>query len=494
MNHDEQRRSAPPFPSEVIALAAVYFFITFLIRLILPPGLRMDESQQVFLSQWLTAGYDAQPPLYNWVQSLVFGLTQNYVLGLAALKAIVLTAVIVTYAKLAHMVLKDRAFTLIATLGLFLTPQFFWQAQRDLTHTTATLLFVNLTLMATVRTVERPTTINYLLLGAAIGFGMLTKYNFAVFVAGLAMATVLTRQGRQSLLNWRFALTTLIAGLVFLPHAIWLFNHLDLASRVTVARMAEVASNNSRALQILIGLANLALRTVIATAPPVLLLGFAFGRPPMRLARRPHQWDRFFTLLPAAILMILVALIFATTFTTLRDRWLLPLLQYVPISLCLLLQAAGVDAERGWQRIWRGATVMVVAIPVVLLASGLLDKISHYRKPYGEFTERLRHELPVEPGMIITNDWHTAGNLKTQWPAVPVMAVAYPNLQLAALSGRPILVVWRDDANLPVAIQSWLATHLGRQADEREVRTVSLPYTGGDSRVVTSFHYILLQP
>ncbi|WP_137129070.1 glycosyltransferase family 39 protein [Rhizobium sp. FY34] len=494
MNHPEQPTSASPFPSEVIALAAVYFFVTFLVRLALPPGLRMDESQQVFLSQWLTAGYDAQPPLYNWVQRLVFELTQNYVLGLAALKGVVLAAVIATYAKLAHMVLKDRAFTLMATLGLFLTPQFFWQAQRDLSHTTATLLFVNLTLMATVRTVERPATINYLLLGAAIGLGMLTKYNFALFVAGLAVATVLTRQGRQSLLNWRFALTILIAGLVFLPHAIWLFNHLAVASSVTVARMAEDAGNNSRSLQILIGLANLVLMTAIAVAPAVILFGLAFGRPTLHLVRRPHQWDRFFTLLPTAILMILVVLILATTFTTFRDRWLLPLLQYAPISLCLLLQAAGVDAERGWQRIWRGVIIMALAIPVALLVVGLADKTSHYRKPYGEFTAQLRRELPVEPGLIITNDWHTAGNMKAQWPAVPVMAVDFPNLQLTPIAGRPILLVWRDDADLPASIQTWLSTNLGRQADTREARALSLPYTGGDDSKVSSFHYILLAP
>ena len=57
-------------PDAVIVLIAAYFILEFLVRLAMPHSMRYDESQQAFFSQWLTLGYDSQPPLYNWWQSL----------------------------------------------------------------------------------------------------------------------------------------------------------------------------------------------------------------------------------------------------------------------------------------------------------------------------------------------------------------------------------------------------------------------------------------
>jgi 4-amino-4-deoxy-L-arabinose transferase-like glycosyltransferase len=501
MTHED--RTSTPFPIEIVTLSIVYFLVTLVVRLLLPPGLRMDESQQVFLSQWIAAGYDAQPPLYNWVQNGLFDILQNYVLGLAVLKSLVLILIVTTYGKLAHMLLKDRSFTLLATLGLFLTPQFFWQAQRDLTHTTATLLLVNLTLIAALKTLERPTTGRYLALGAAVGFGMLTKYNFAVVVLALMFATLLVAEGRRTLLNWRFGLTVLGAIIIFLPHAIWLIDNLALASTVTVKRMGEDAGSTGRLMQILLGLGNLASMTAIIAAPGAALLLLAFGKPAAAALYRLATRDRSTltgALSPAARLMglvllvtvaLLAVLVFVTTFTTLRDRWLLPLLHILPIVLCLILQAAGLDAEKALARVWRGAAILAAIIPVALLVSGRLDTSSHFRQPYREFAAHLRQDLPAEPSMIMTKDWHTAGNLKAQWPDVPVLATDFPNLTLPLVKDGPAVLIWRGEPEMPSQLRLWLA---GRsRATETPVRTVALPYSGTSDHSASAFHYVVIE-
>ena len=42
--------------SSILGIFALYYIAQFIVRLVLPDGLRIDEAQQVFLSQWLAAG------------------------------------------------------------------------------------------------------------------------------------------------------------------------------------------------------------------------------------------------------------------------------------------------------------------------------------------------------------------------------------------------------------------------------------------------------
>ncbi len=122
-------------PDTVVLLLATYFVVAFVVRLLVPNGLRVDESQQAFFSQWLVAGYDTQPPLYNWFQAMVVSVVGLSIATIAAAKNLVLFLLFLSYYKLAKLVLDDRLFAAIATLSLFTIPQVFWQAQRDLTHT-----------------------------------------------------------------------------------------------------------------------------------------------------------------------------------------------------------------------------------------------------------------------------------------------------------------------------------------------------------------------
>src|SRR6478736_8770923 len=84
-------------PDAVILLLAGYFLLEFFVRLAMPQGLRYDESQQAFFSQWLALGYDSQPPLYNWVNATVVALFGLSVATLAFVKNAALFLVYVSY-------------------------------------------------------------------------------------------------------------------------------------------------------------------------------------------------------------------------------------------------------------------------------------------------------------------------------------------------------------------------------------------------------------
>ncbi len=201
----------------ILWVFAIYYTLQIIVRMALPDGLRIDEAQQVFFSQWFVAGYNAQPPLYNWLQQLTFAIVGDYLIGLAVLKSVVLFAILASYYALARMLLKAPSYAVLATLGLFIIPQMFWQAQRDLTHTTATMLLLNLLLIAALQVLRTPSLWAYVLLGASVGLGMLTKYNFALFLPALAVAVWLHPEGRRRILDWRLLPAILVAALIILP-------------------------------------------------------------------------------------------------------------------------------------------------------------------------------------------------------------------------------------------------------------------------------------
>ena len=67
-------------------LLAFYFAAHTVVRTALSTSLDYDESEQVFLSQFLLLGYNSQPPLYTWIQKGLFELFGYSVLHLALLK------------------------------------------------------------------------------------------------------------------------------------------------------------------------------------------------------------------------------------------------------------------------------------------------------------------------------------------------------------------------------------------------------------------------
>lgn len=484
-------------PERLLWCFAVYYTAQIAIRLLMPHGLRIDEAQQVYLSQWLLAGYDAQPPLYNWAQYAVFAVTGNYLFGLAALKAVMLFAIMASYYVLSRMVLGSSAYAALACLGLFLTPQVFWQAQRDLTHTTATMLLVNLLMIAVVQTIRKPRLSTYLTLGAAVGFGMLTKYNFAILLPGLAMAVLGLPTGRRRLFDWRILLTAGVALIIVAPHLYWLFYNVEVASEVTARRMAEDSEHVGRLVEILIGTSSLLVNSALIIAPAAVLMLAAVGPRFLPALRSRGSWSDFFLRLTVGILLTLFAMILAVTFTTLRDRWLMPLLQLVPLLLCLKLQAASFDGRAALARVAPAALLVMALLLPATYAATQFDATSRYRQPFDAFAEIFRRQTGIDtPGLVVTLNWYNAGNLKMQFPDSPVVTTDFDNLRLPYEwpGEHPIILIWRGKPGIPEALAQWLADETGLDAATLGTQTIHLPYAGFPNRMAEAFQYIVVRP
>jgi 4-amino-4-deoxy-L-arabinose transferase-like glycosyltransferase len=489
-------------PDTVVVLIAAYFVLEFFVRLAMPHSMRYDESQQALFSQWLTLGYDSQPPLYNWIQTAVVSILGPSLAAIALVKNVVLFLVYASYYKLAKLVLSDKVFAVIATLSLLTIPQLFWEAQRDLTHTVAQLLTINLFLYSAIRTLKSPNLTFYVMTGVTLGLGMLSKYNFALFALASVVAVWLHPQGRARLLDKRFLLTILIALLIFLPHGLWLIHNLGLASGRTLGIMEQDAPKSAIA-KVAIGPLKFLRDIVVICAPTLVVYVLVFGKDLLRGLNGSSEWTRFFGTIFLAVVVLVLALIVAIGMTGLRDRWILPFLFLLPIYLCLKMEAAGVRAEDFAKRFVYIPIAMMLIIPALLFSHASFPKLfgvfETYTVPYAAFTSQIVAAEGKPPGLVLTDDWLPAGNLRLQFTDAPVMSLFFANLKLPYdwTADRPILLVWlptRTGDNLPASLAGWLTDNIGAQYAAPEVKQTEVRYINGGPRDTYRFAYCWIYP
>lgn len=488
-------------PDAVLWLLASYFLLQFAVRLVMPDGLRYDESQQAFFSQWLTWGYDSQPPLYNWVQAAfvsIFGLS---VASIAVIKNFALFLLYATYYRLAREVLTDRLYAVIATLSLLLIPQIAWEAQRDLTHTVALVITINLFLLFAVRVIKAPAAWNYIALGLFAGLGMLSKYNFALIPIAVFVAVAAHPRWRQRLIDRRILLAAITGFLVTFPHALWLIDNLAIASGRTLGIMAQDAPDTAFG-QFIQGPIRFIRITLIILAPLFGVYLLVFRREGLRSLKQSTDWTRFFDRIFLTLVIVIFVLIVAIGMTALRDRWLMPFIALVPIWLCLKLEAEGVQSQSFASHFLAIPLIVMLVVPVVLLARtnlpGLFGSYQAYNMPYGAFVNELLNREGKRPGLVITPSWLPAGNLHLHMPDVPVMSTFFGNLVTDYLWGdeSPILLVWLTDDDQP-SIPSELTVWLDREAPDHgpiEVRVAAHAYQHAFNASLARFAYAWISP
>ncbi|WP_168800926.1 glycosyltransferase family 39 protein [Peteryoungia ipomoeae] len=450
-------------PDTVLVLLAAYFAVMFGIRHIIPDGLRYDEAQQAFFSQWIVAGYDSQPPLYNWVQAAfvaVFGLS---ITSLAFVKAVALFAAYASYYRLAREVLTERLFAVIATLSLMTIPQIFWEAQRDLTHSVALVICINLFLLVVIRTLKAPTTLLYASLGLIAGLGMISKYNFALIFLGTFVAVLANPQWRVRLYDPRILLSCLIGLLVVLPHGLWLLDNFGVASNKTLTIMGQDAPDEAL-LKFVQGPIRFFRITVIILAPLALVYLLVFRSNLLRSLRASTDWTRLFGWIFVTIILTVLILIVTIGMTALRDRWLMPFVALVPLFLCLKLEALKVQSHDFLGRFLVFPLTVMLLVPLALTlrtnAPQLFGSYQAYNMPYGDLMEHILAEEGRKPGLIQTTNWMVAGNSHLQTPDIPVMATSLEALQLpyAWSDENPMLLIWlrSEGDTIPPSISAWL--------------------------------------
>jgi hypothetical protein len=480
---------APPGPRARAAygplLALLAWCLAFLvIRLAEHGTLERDEAEIVYLTQHLRLGYGTQPPLYAWLQWLVFQAFGIDRFSLLILKTVVLACTCIAMFQVSRGLIGRRgAVAATASLALFL--QVGWEALRIQTHSVLLTAIAAATLWLYFALLRRPTPARYALFGVLCGLGLQTKYNYGVFVACVLGASLLVRAHRDVLWTRKAWAAVPPALLLVLPHAAWVADNAGLAFAGTVRKMQEDgAAGASYAARVALGAFGVLKAVASFVAVPALVCAAVCWRR-RALWRGQAAFDpappasRFFACLYGLCGLMLAALALTGEVGTIKERWMIPLLFSLPLGLFVMVPALGRDQI--YRDITRVATVfalgLLVMLPLRTWLGPALGKDMTRHHPYAALSQAVERQCAAAR-TIVTESLLSAGNLRFARPAMATVLLDDARRERPTLNGPAALVAHAQAA--PAALHDFHAIW-PRAALEARVE-VDLPVEDGSGR------------
>lgn len=190
-------------------------------------GLGFDESYMAANARWFSWSYVDHPPLHIWLTGLAGWLTGSEHPLVLRLPFILLFAGTTWLMFRLTTLLFDAPWAGVwAAIVLNLAPVFTLATGTWILPDGPLYFFLTLAawLLARLNFGDEPEARRpglWLALGAAVGFGLLSKYHMGFFVLGAFLFLLTTPQGRTALATpWPW-LAALLAGLIFLPVVLW---------------------------------------------------------------------------------------------------------------------------------------------------------------------------------------------------------------------------------------------------------------------------------
>jgi 4-amino-4-deoxy-L-arabinose transferase-like glycosyltransferase len=403
-----------------LVVLLVYFLIQIAIRVVQDGAVEMDESEQIYYAQHFHLGYENQPPLYTWLQAILFRLVGVSHFGLALAKNIFMFVLYASVYQAARPMLGQRG-AMAASASLIMIITLGWEAQIDRTHSILATALAAASLWAYFGLLRHPGRIRHAVLGLLLGLGMLSKYNFLLFIIALAGASLLVPEHRRLVWTGDAWITPVVAAVCVLPHALWFTQQLHAATAETLRKMHEGGTPSTYGKNLLLGSGHFFMSMLSFATPLFIPLIFAWR------ARRPGSphFDvpdvRFFFWFYATGLGFIAALVLAGELIHIQSRWLQPLLFSLPIGFFVLFPPR---SEQVYQRLLQTlavfAVVLVVALalrPQIQVALGRHPRIY---QPYQQLAAHLRERFPDVQAFAV-QDRFVGGNIRLQFPDRPVV-------------------------------------------------------------------------
>ena len=186
-------------------------------------GFHRDELQFLSDARHLDWGFVAYPPFTPFVERIGMALFGLSMIGLRMFSVLAQALVIVIAGLMARDLGGGRLAQFAAALAVALSPLPLFSGT-EFQYTSFDFLWWVLAAWGVLRllTTEEPRW--WLAIGAALGFGLETKYSIVFFIAGIVLGMLLTPARRYLRSGWFWAGVG-IALLLFLPNLAWLVRH-----------------------------------------------------------------------------------------------------------------------------------------------------------------------------------------------------------------------------------------------------------------------------
>jgi hypothetical protein len=186
-------------------------------------GFHRDELQFLSDARHLDWGFVAYPPFTPFVESVSMRLFGLSLIGLRLASVLAQAAVVIIAGLMARDLGGNRLAQVTTALAVGLSPLPIFEAT-EFQYTSFGIFWWVLAAWFTIRLLKTENPRWWLAIGAALGFGLLTKYAIAFFIVGLLAGLVLTRTRRYFASPWFWGGVG-IALLLFSPNLIWLARH-----------------------------------------------------------------------------------------------------------------------------------------------------------------------------------------------------------------------------------------------------------------------------
>jgi 4-amino-4-deoxy-L-arabinose transferase-like glycosyltransferase len=442
------RRVATPALSAatlVVLSLALYLIAHVALRLWETPNIGKNEVQEAVAAQaWAWGYHPRNPPLHTWLLMASYAVFGVGLTAHVVLKYLLLGLTYIFGYLCGRRLLTNRVLALAAAASFSLLAPFAWTVHTALTHTLL-LAAINLaTLWTAIRLSEKRRLADYIVFGAAIGLGFLTKYSYPLFLLPLLAAMLTQRELRGALLNWRFLVSLLVALILFAPHGVWALEaRFDF---VTFLREKQSTGEPQPYLaDVGTGLGQIVIQALGFLAPLVLLFPLYFrGAFKAKPENQPSSWGRALTwllLFGVGLLVLDVLVLRATAFEV---RYLTCAMIAAPLAMFAWLDRRGAS-EGGLRWLAYSATAIALIVFAGLVGKALLSQRSCNRcyeeMPIASLVRAL-HAGGFNNGTIIAADYYLGGNMRLAFPHSRIYAANYVVPQSAYAGAGGCALIW----------------------------------------------------
>jgi len=477
----------------------LYFLVQSLSFSLFKTGADIDTAELILYNQYWSLGYGgSQPPLYNWIAHLVsdvFGLSL-VVLSMTKFAFIAICFLFIFLS--ARELGLDRRLAAIASLGIFAMPEVAWETQRSLSHSVALIAFCAIAFFLFARLKRRRGALNYVAFGLSAAAIVLSKYNGALFVASLILASLPLPRWRAIVTDRRILLSLAVFVVATAPHFGWtLFNQdalLHRYSRFGIGAEGGFAEDRLAGIRSLIW-TNLLTISVILIPVTAALLWWRLKRG--RSSRLfVDDTSLFLVLLFFVFQGVILASILTTGATSVLNRWMQPVLIFFPMMVLALFCGRGdaVEDDGGGHILEADRIIYAISLvsAIAILIALPLDSMHYFRNrahvsnlDYARMFERWNEETGSRPSTVIANEHTLFANLLLQDPQMTLL-----NLFLLS-KGRdvayPAVVAWIGEGPAAAGFRADLAQQ-GINVDWSAVSAMSVAKIDApDKRVVIRY-------
>ncbi|TGQ39684.1 glycosyl transferase family 39 [Mesorhizobium sp. M00.F.Ca.ET.216.01.1.1] len=482
-----------------IALAALYcafqVLTSSLVSHLAGTSVSIDDAEQLIYLPYLWAGYGgSQPPLYTWIVWTATHLLGTSVMTLKIIKYALIFLALFSVNRAVRRLGFSSTTAAAASFGLMTIAQILWESQHTLTHSVAALAFSALALLTLVRLFKSPRPLNYALFGLVAALAILAKFNDIIFLFAMLAAGLSVREFRPAILSRWLLLSGVIVVLGLTPTVLWSYQHPE----AILARVYKFGIDQPHQDFFFVranGLRELAEAIFNFSVLTAVICGASFAaerlNPTARLSGS-NPGEKFVGRTLAFGLAALMLLVLVSGTTTIRDRWLMPLLFLLPAYAAIRAQLLGPRGkEVRYHIISVGLTLAVLAIPVTWYAQAMggKGKSRTVRLDYQALLSDLQADGPVGT-ILASSSW--IGNFRLVDDNLVLLNREVPKFD--ALLRQPAVLVWLDTDEPETEILDRLR-QIG-YSEAGQVKTVAVPerFGGAEGRRVSFVRLKKQQP